>query len=128
MQGFAALADPTRRRIVELLAEGELSAGQIASRFAISQPAVSQHLRTLRAARVIRCRTDAQRRIYSIDPSGLSELDDWLARYRHFWAQRLEALEEQLRPAGPVRPGPATATHTASPSRPGPGLADEEDR
>ncbi len=64
---FTALADPTRRRIVEMLGGGELSAGEIAGRFDVSAPAISQHLKTLKAARLVRVRIDAQRRIYTID-------------------------------------------------------------
>ena len=82
----AALADPTRRRIVELLAERELAAGEIARRFDMTAPAVSQHLKILRNAELIRVRSDAQRRMYSIDARGLADLDAWLARYRHFWS------------------------------------------
>ena len=96
MQAFAALADPTRRRIVEVLAGGERSAGEIARRFAITQPAVSQHLRALREAGVVRVRHDAQRRIYSLDGRGLAEIDAWLSRYRAFWTAHLDTLERVL--------------------------------
>jgi DNA-binding transcriptional ArsR family regulator len=82
---FAALGDPTRRRIVELLAERELAAGEIARRFDMTAPAVSQHLKILRNADLIRVRSEAQRRIYALEPRGLADLDAWLARYRHFW-------------------------------------------
>jgi DNA-binding transcriptional ArsR family regulator len=82
---FAALGDPTRRRIVELLAERELAAGEIARRFDMTAPAVSQHLKILRNAELIRVRVEAQRRIYALEPRGLADLDAWLARYRHFW-------------------------------------------
>ena len=100
MNGFAALGDPTRRRIVEMLATRELPAGEIARRFDMTAPAVSQHLRLLRDAGLVHVRRDAQRRIYALDPSGLAELDAWLARFRRFWAGRLDALEAQLaRPA-----------------------------
>ena len=83
---FAALGDPTRRRIIELLAERELAAGEIARRFDMTAPAVSQHLKILRNAALIRVRNDAQRRIYALEPSGLADLDAWLGRYRHFWS------------------------------------------
>ncbi len=96
MQAFAALADPTRRRIVELLTEREYAAGELANRFALSQPAVSQHLRSLRDAGLVRVRRDAQRRIYALEPRGLAEIDAWLARYRRFWATHLDALERAL--------------------------------
>jgi len=93
---MAALADPTRRRIVETLARGALSSGEIASRFAISAPAISQHLKALRAARLVRVRPEAQRRIYELDLEGLDDVSDWLTRIRHFWSARLDALEAQL--------------------------------
>ncbi len=96
MEAFAALADPTRRRIVEMLAARELAAGDIAQRFDMTAPAVSQHLRLLREAHLVRVRRDAQRRIYALDPSGLAELDAWLARYRRFWHDRLALLEHEL--------------------------------
>jgi DNA-binding transcriptional ArsR family regulator len=96
MEAFAALADPTRRRIVELLADGERSAGDIVQRFTLTQPAVSQHLRALRDAGLVRARQDAQRRMYSIDGRGLAEIDAWLSRYRVFWTTHLDALERAL--------------------------------
>jgi DNA-binding transcriptional ArsR family regulator len=96
MLGFAALADPTRRRIVEMLAARELPAGEIARRFDMTAPAVSQHLRLLRDAGLVHVRRDAQRRIYALDPRGLVELDEWLARFRRFWSGRLDTLEQQL--------------------------------
>jgi DNA-binding transcriptional ArsR family regulator len=96
VQIFAALADPTRRQIVELLAKGERSAGELAGRFTLTQPAVSQHLRALRDAGLVRVRRDAQRRIYSLDARGLAKIDAWLSRYRAFWTRRLDALERAL--------------------------------
>ena len=96
MHGFAALGDPTRRRIIEMLATRELPAGEIARRFDMTAPAVSQHLRLLRDAGLVHVRRDAQRRIYALDPSGLAELDAWLARFRHFWSGRLDGLEHEL--------------------------------
>ena len=96
MQAFAALADPTRRHIVELLAQGECSAGDLVRRFTLSQPAVSQHLRTLRDAGLVRTRAVAQRRMYSLDPRGLAEIDAWLSRYRAFWTTHLDSLERAL--------------------------------
>jgi DNA-binding transcriptional ArsR family regulator len=86
MQAFAALGDPTRQRIVEMLAARELSAGEIARRFDMTPPAVSQHLKLLREAGLVQVRRDAQRRIYTLDPAGLAELDAWLARFRRFWS------------------------------------------
>jgi DNA-binding transcriptional ArsR family regulator len=94
VSAFEALADPTRRRIVELVSEGERSAGEIASAFAISRPGVSKHLRVLREHGVVRSRSDGTRRLYSLDGEGLVELDDWI---RRFWTNRLDALETELR-------------------------------
>lgn len=96
MDALQALADPTRRRIVELLAEGERSAGQIAAEFRTSRPGVSRHLRVLREHGLVQAREDGQRRVYSLDAAPLAELDSWLARYRPFWANRLDALETEL--------------------------------
>jgi DNA-binding transcriptional ArsR family regulator len=96
MSAFAALADPTRRRIVELLAEGERSAGELAAQFDTSRPGVSRHLRVLREHGLVRAREDGARRLYSLDPAPLAELDDWLAHYRGFWDNRLDALDTEL--------------------------------
>ena len=95
MQAFAALGDPTRQRIVEMLGARELSSGEIARRFDMTAPAVSQHLKLLREAGLVRVRRDAQRRIYALDPAGLAELDAWLARFRH--AFRTPAMQERGR-------------------------------
>jgi DNA-binding transcriptional ArsR family regulator len=97
MQALQALSDPTRRRIVELLADGERTAGDLAAQFPVTRPAVSRHLRVLRETGLVRARGEAQRRVYSLDPAPLAELDEWLDRYRGFWGQRLDALETQLR-------------------------------
>ncbi len=96
MSQFAALADSTRLRIVELLGGGERSAGAIGAHFPVSAPAVSQHLKTLREAGLVRVRVDGQRRIYSLDPEGFAEMEQWLARMRGFWSGRLDALERAL--------------------------------
>jgi len=96
MQAFAALADPTRRQIVDLLASGERSAGDLARQFTLTQPAVSQHLRALRDAGLVRVRREAQRRMYSLDGRGLAEIDAWISRYRAFWTGRLDALHRAL--------------------------------
>jgi DNA-binding transcriptional ArsR family regulator len=103
MNAFEALADPTRRRIVELLADGERSAGEIAAQFETSRPGVSRHLRVLRERGLVRAREQAQRRLYSLDPAPLAELDEWLARYRGFWTNRLDALDTELRRRGKER-------------------------
>jgi DNA-binding transcriptional ArsR family regulator len=91
-----ALADPTRFQIVEMLGAGERSAGEIERALKVSQPNASKHLRVLREAGLVRMRKDRQRRLYRIDPSPLAELDAWLARYRHFWSDRLDALQRHL--------------------------------
>jgi DNA-binding transcriptional ArsR family regulator len=96
MLSLPALADPTRRRIVELLASGERASGEIAERFAISAPAVSQHLKNLKQAGLVRSRVEAQRRIYELDPSGFIELDQWLRGIGQFWSSRLDALQKAL--------------------------------
>ena len=96
MQAFVALADDTRLGIVEALGEREASVGELVALFHLSQPAISQHLKVLRRAGLVRVRPQAQRRIYSIDPKGLRELDSWLEPYRRFWASRLDRLERHM--------------------------------
>jgi DNA-binding transcriptional ArsR family regulator len=96
LRTLEVLAEPTRRRIVELLAEGERSAGEIASHFPTSRPGISRHLRVLREHGLVRAREQAQRRLYSLDPAPLEELDEWLQRYRTFWANRLDALDTEI--------------------------------
>jgi DNA-binding transcriptional ArsR family regulator len=97
VNALAALADPTRRRIVELLSDGERTAGELASNFAAARPGVSRHLRVLREQGLVRVRTDGRRRVYSLDPAPLAELDAWLDHYRAFWANRLDALDTEVR-------------------------------
>ena len=99
MNALEALSDSTRRQIVELLAERERNAGEIAAEFPVSRPAVSRHLRVLREHGLVQTRTEGQQRIYSLDPGPLIELDDWLAHYRAFWTNRLDALDTQIRRA-----------------------------
>jgi DNA-binding transcriptional ArsR family regulator len=94
---LSALSEPTRQRILEMLAPGPLSSGDIARRLAASPPAISQHLRTLRLARLVHVRADAQRRIYELDPAGVGELSAWIGRLQAFWADKLDTLEEELR-------------------------------
>jgi DNA-binding transcriptional ArsR family regulator len=96
MDTFTALADPTRRQIIESLALGEASFGQIADQFEMTRPAVSQHLKTLREAGIVTVRADAQRRIYRLSDHGLDELDAWLSKVRSYWNQRLDKLEQLL--------------------------------
>ncbi|SRR5579859_665186 len=93
---FPALSDPTRLGIVELLCQGEQTAGRIAAEFAISRPAVSRHLRVLREAGLVRVRDEGTKRIYALSPEPLADLDRWLARYRRFWTERMDALGTRL--------------------------------
>lgn len=90
MNALEALADPTRRRIVELLAEAERSAGEIASHFPTSRPGVSRHLRVLREAGLVQVREDGQRRVYSLEAQPLADLSAWLEN-------RLDALDTEIR-------------------------------
>jgi DNA-binding transcriptional ArsR family regulator len=96
MDTFTALSDPTRRRIIESLALGESSFGDLADKFDMSRPAVSQHLKALREAGIVTSRADAQRRIYRLTDHGLDDVEAWLGRVRDFWNQRLDKLEELL--------------------------------
>ncbi len=96
MDTFNALADPTRRRIIESLAAGETSFGDLADKFEMSRPAVSQHLKVLREAGIVTSRADAQRRIYRLSEDGFDEVETWLNRVREFWTQRLDTLERLL--------------------------------
>jgi DNA-binding transcriptional ArsR family regulator len=117
VHAFDILGDPVRRRILELIADGELSSGaitaEVQAEFGISQPAVSQHLRVLRDSGFATVRPEGTRRLYAVDATPFRELDDWLDHFRHFWGQRLDSLatelargkrERRLRPT-------ATATH-----------------
>ena len=97
MNALEALSNPTRRRIVELLCEREHAASDIASHFRTSRPGISRHLRVLRDHGLVRVREDGQRRLYSVEPAPLAELDEWLTRYRRFWTNRLDALETEVR-------------------------------
>ena len=96
MDAFMALADPTRRQIIQSLANGETAFGDIADQFEMSRPAVSQHLKVLRESGLVAVRRDAQRRIYRIEASGLREVDEWLEKVRRFWDGRLDDLERVL--------------------------------
>jgi DNA-binding transcriptional ArsR family regulator len=96
VQALGALADPTRRELVALLARGELAAGELADRFPVSRPAISRHLRVLREAGLVRARVEGKRRLYALDPAPLRELDAWLEPYRDLWAQRLDALDTEI--------------------------------
>jgi DNA-binding transcriptional ArsR family regulator len=102
MNSLTALADPTRRQIVEMLGRGERASGELAERFAISAPAVSQHLKVLREAGLVQVRVDGQRRIYTLNAAGLDEIQHWIDQVRKFWSGRLDALERELRKPQPT--------------------------
>ena len=96
MSTFAALADPVRRDILALLRQGELPAGALVTALGLPQPSVSKHLKALREAGLVRTRIDGPRRLYSLDPTPLAELDAWLTPYRMFWAAKWDALGDHL--------------------------------
>jgi DNA-binding transcriptional ArsR family regulator len=100
VHAFDVLGDPVRRRILELLADGERTSGAVCTvirtEFGISQPAVSQHLRVLREAGFATVRPDGARRLYAVQPDPLREVDEWLDRFRRFWEQRVDALATEL--------------------------------
>jgi DNA-binding transcriptional ArsR family regulator len=93
---FEALAEPNRRRILDVLRAGEQPAGALVDALAISQPGVSKHLKLLREAGLVSVRADGQRRLYRLEARKLAEIDAWLAPYRRAWAGRLDALERHL--------------------------------
>ena len=93
---FEVLAEPNRRRILDLLRDDERSVGDLVTALRISQPGVSKHLRVLRDAGLVEARVDAQRRVYSLRPEPLADVDAWLAPYRRFWRGRLAALQRHL--------------------------------
>ncbi|MGY1714877.1 ArsR/SmtB family transcription factor [Geodermatophilus sp. SYSU D01106] len=100
MHAFDVLGDPVRRRILELLADGELSAGEVTAvvrrEFGISQPGVSQHLRVLRENGFARVRAEGARRLYAVEPAPLQDVDRWLERFRRTWDRHLDALATEL--------------------------------
>jgi len=129
VHAFDVLGDPVRRRILELLATGEQSAGAIGAviqaEFGISQPAVSQHLRVLRDSGFATVRAEGTRRLYAVEPAPLREVDEWLERFRRFWNQRLDALATEIargrRAHRQSNPGPSNpGTSNPGPSNPGP--------
>ena len=119
MHAFDVLGDPVRRRILELLADGELSSGAITdivqAEFGISQPAVSQHLKVLRESGFATVRPDGTRRLYAVDSEPLQEVDMWLDPFRHFWEQRLDSLATELARGRRERRLAATTTTTDTP-------------
>lgn len=96
VDAFAVLAEPNRRRILDSLRRSERSVGELVDALAMSQPAMSKHLKVLREAGFVSCRTAAQQRIYRIEPAPLAEVDEWLAPYRQLWTRHLDALERHL--------------------------------
>ncbi|MCS3779089.1 ArsR/SmtB family transcription factor [Tsukamurella ocularis] len=100
MHAFDVLGDPVRRHLIELLAQGELSAGELSddvrARFGISQPAVSQHLKVLRESGFVTVRPEGTRRLYAVQSEPLREVDDWLVPFRHFWEPKLWALGTEI--------------------------------
>lgn len=97
MQSLQAIADPTRRRIIELLAVRERTAGELVDEFDISAPAISQHLNVLREAGLVKTRAEGQSRIQALNPDGFDDLEAWLQKTRFIWSSRLDALERELR-------------------------------
>jgi DNA-binding transcriptional ArsR family regulator len=93
---FEVLAEPNRRRILDLLLGAERPVGELAEALAVSQPSVSKHLRVLRQAGLVEVHADAQRRIYRVRAEPLRAVDDWLRPYRQLWSSRLDALEDHL--------------------------------
>lgn len=116
MHAFDILGDPVRRRLLELLVDGERSAGEVGAtvhaEFGISQPAVSQHLRVLREAGFARVRAEGARRLYAVEPTALVEADEWLTPFRRFWQPHLDALGTELARGRRIRSmtEPPTAT------------------
>lgn len=104
MLAFESLADPTRQRMIDMLASGERSAGELGEAFDLSQPAVSHHLKRLREAGLVRARVDGQRRVYSLETAKLEAMEVWLREKRTFWNRRMDALEAAVR-NGPRKGG-----------------------
>src|SRR5438132_107922 len=114
---FEVLAEPNRRRILDLLRADERAVGDLVERLAISQPAVSKHLRVLRDAGLVDVRVDAQRRIYRVRTEPLRAIDDWLEPYRQRWEARLDALERHLDEMDGPQPKEAQRGRTARTTR-----------
>ena len=110
MDSFLALADPTRRQLLETLAAGESSFGDLAARFEMSAPAVSQHLKVLREAGLVSVRKQAQRRIYRLEAEGFGPVDGWLQKIRPFWNDRLDRLQRALEDESTTTANNATTT------------------
>jgi len=96
VSAYAALAEPHRRQILDLLRDGEQPAGELVKRLDLSQPGVSKHLKVLREAGLVTVRTNGKQRVYALRPEPLAEVDQWLEPYRVFWARHLDTLERHL--------------------------------
>ncbi|MGF7228554.1 MAG: ArsR/SmtB family transcription factor [Candidatus Saccharibacteria bacterium] len=96
MEPFAALADPTRLRIFELIVQGERTVGEIVNQFSFKPPTISQHLQVLKRAKLVRVRAEGQKRIYAADEAGFKELEVWMNEQRSHWNHKLDALERYL--------------------------------
>ena len=96
MSAYSAVAEPNRRRILDLLRSGERSVGELVDRIGLSQPGISKHLRVLREAGLVGARADGKQRLYTLRAEPLAELDAWLEPYRALWEERLDALERHL--------------------------------
>jgi DNA-binding transcriptional ArsR family regulator len=106
LSAFEVVAEPNRRRILDLLREGRRPVGELVDRLGLTQPTVSKHLRVLKDARLVDVEQDAQRRLYRLRPEPLVELDSWLAPYRELWKRRLDALERHLDTMADDTPAP----------------------
>jgi DNA-binding transcriptional ArsR family regulator len=108
MHSFEALADPTRRKIIAMLARRELAASAIARKFDMTPSAISQHLNVLKEAKLVRMRVDAQKRIYSVNPKSVEKAEKWLRNISRFWNRRLDLLERALKRPKSKRKRPAS--------------------
>jgi DNA-binding transcriptional ArsR family regulator len=116
MDAFGALADPTRREVLDLLSRGERTAGELGTVFPkVSQPGMSRHLRVLREAGLVRARRESRHQIYSLRTEGLAPVDFWISKYRGFWETELDALESFLDAKG--RPRPRRTAHARTRGR-----------
>ncbi|MFY0567464.1 ArsR/SmtB family transcription factor [Archangium lansingense] len=106
LSAFEVVAEPNRRRILDLLRERRRPVGELVDRLGLTQPTVSKHLRVLKDARLVDVEQDAQRRLYRLRPEPLVELDSWLAPYRELWSRRLDALERHLDAMADDAPAP----------------------
>jgi DNA-binding transcriptional ArsR family regulator len=112
-----ALADESRRTMLETLTRGPATAGELAAMLPIARPGVSRHLRVLREAGLVEVRQEAQRRVYSLRPQPLAEVDEWLGRYRALWEQRLDALHTEIARGKHERLGAPDDQHRTHPGQ-----------